>query len=71
MKRVVYGGQASHRYLCPCMCCRGGVQVRMFFSVQQDEVYIKVRASTSRLKLEAARTGYKVRTNINNLSVLD
>lgn len=45
--------------------------MRMFFSVQQDEVYIKVRASTSRLKLEAARTGYKVRTNINNLSVLD
>lgn len=43
------------------LCCRGGVQVRMFFSVQQDEVYIKVRASTSRLKLEAARTGYKVR----------
>lgn len=42
-------------------CVRGGLQVKMFFSVQQDEVYIKVRATKARLKLEAARTSYKVR----------
>lgn len=40
---------------------RGGLQTKMFYSVQKDEVYVKIRASMTRLKLEAARIGYKVR----------
>ena len=40
--------------------CEAGLQTSMFFSVQQDEVYCKVRASPSRLQTEADRIDHKM-----------
>ena len=38
-----------------------GLQTSMFYSVQQDEVYCKVRAHPDRLKAEADRINLNVR----------
>lgn len=37
-----------------------GLETKMFYSVQKDEVLVKIRASPERLRQEAARIGYKV-----------
>ena len=41
--------------------CEAGLQTSMFYSVQQDEVYCKVRAHPDRLKAEADRIDYSMR----------
>ncbi len=37
-----------------------GLQTKMFYSVQRDEVYVKIRASMTRLMREADRLNYKL-----------
>mmetsp|Transcript_20422 Transcript_20422/g.69393 ORF Transcript_20422/g.69393 Transcript_20422/m.69393 type:complete len:748 (+) Transcript_20422:84-2327(+) len=39
---------------------QGGLQMRMFYSVQNDEVYCKLRATLERLEKEADRIDYKL-----------
>ena len=38
----------------------GGLETKMYYSVQRDEVYCKIRASLGRLKNEADRIDYKL-----------
>ncbi|CAM9243719.1 unnamed protein product [Hapterophycus canaliculatus] len=45
----------------------GGIETRMFYSVQRDEVYCKIRCPLERLKREADRVGYKVLLDANVL----
>lgn len=40
--------------------CEAGLETSMFFSVQQDEVYCKVRANPVRLQTEADRINHKM-----------
>ncbi|CAM9104726.1 unnamed protein product [Ectocarpus sp. 13 AM-2016] len=45
----------------------GGIGTRMFYSVQRDEVYCKIRCPLERLQREADRVGYKILLDANNL----
>eukprot|EP01038_Epipyxis_sp_PR26KG_P011020 gene11020-14800_t len=45
-----------------------GLQTKLYFSVQNDEIYVKIRASMKRLKLEADRINYKLLLDSNALS---
>ncbi|CAM9468938.1 unnamed protein product [Pylaiella littoralis] len=45
----------------------GGIETRMFYSVQRDEVYCKIRCPLERLQREADRVGYKTLLDANNL----
>ncbi|CAN0047779.1 unnamed protein product, partial [Laminaria digitata] len=44
-----------------------GIETRMFYSVQRDEVYCKIRCPLERLGREADRVGYKTLLDANAL----
>jgi hypothetical protein len=45
-----------------------GLEVRYFFSCQRDEIYVKVRAETKRLKTEASRIDYRLQLDPQRLA---
>lgn len=47
--------------------CESGLATSMFYSVQQDEVYCKVRALPSRLQAEADRINYSMPLDAQSL----
>lgn len=46
-----------------------GMETKCFYSVQRDEVYVKIRCAMSRLKEEASRINYKLLLDKNRLRV--
>lgn len=46
-----------------------GLITKCFYSIQRDEIYVKVRCSPDRLKEEASRIGYKLMLDKNRLRV--
>lgn len=46
-----------------------GLETKCFYSVQRDEIYVKVRASPDRLREEASRINYKLMLDKNRLRV--
>eukprot|EP00638_Chattonella_subsalsa_P015368 CAMPEP_0117851498 /NCGR_PEP_ID=MMETSP0949-20121206/22438_1 /TAXON_ID=44440 /ORGANISM="Chattonella subsalsa, Strain CCMP2191" /LENGTH=784 /DNA_ID=CAMNT_0005699333 /DNA_START=338 /DNA_END=2692 /DNA_ORIENTATION=+ len=46
---------------------QGGLETELYYSIQRDEVYCKIRASYERLRQEADRTDYKVRFDAEEL----
>jgi len=54
--------QYSHEFIVRALS-NAGLETHMFYSQQQDEVYIKVRASLRRLQLHAAKTEYLMELN--------
>lgn len=49
---------------------RAGLETRLFYSIQHDEVYCKIRCSLQRLMQEADRSGYRLLLDSVNLETL-
>ena len=42
-----------------------GLETQCFYSCQRDEIYVKIRASQKRLRMEADRINYKLKLNFD------